>query len=232
MSKRQNASGAQLRADRPQEQEAVRTTIVGGRPPGSGQNIGEIPRGIEVLVKKAAVDPQFRTLLLEKRAEAADAIGLKLEPAETMMLAAVPTEQLETIIARTDVPDGQRRAFLGKVAAAMLAAMGLTAPGCEPPTAGIRPEEGEEPSPPKIKRREHRDGFTGGAQPEPEPEPPPEENESGGEDDGDRPGELPVTDGIRPDRPPTTKGIRPDRIPAPTGSRPDPPDAPPGAAPE
>ena len=46
------------------EQEAVRTTIVGGRPPGCGQPVGQIPRGIEVLVKKAAVDPEFKTLLL------------------------------------------------------------------------------------------------------------------------------------------------------------------------
>ena len=60
------------------ECEAVRTTIVGGRPPGSGTSIGSIPRGIEVLVKKAAVDPAFRTLLLERRGQAAEAIGLVL----------------------------------------------------------------------------------------------------------------------------------------------------------
>jgi len=39
----------------PTEQPAVRTTIVGGRPPGSGKGIGSVPRGIEVLVKKTAV---------------------------------------------------------------------------------------------------------------------------------------------------------------------------------
>jgi hypothetical protein len=39
----------QFRADRPREQEAVRMTIVGGRPSGSGQPVGDIPRGIEVL---------------------------------------------------------------------------------------------------------------------------------------------------------------------------------------
>ena len=32
---------------RPVEQEAVRTTIVGGRPPGSGKSVGAIPRGID-----------------------------------------------------------------------------------------------------------------------------------------------------------------------------------------
>ena len=66
---------------RPPEQETVRTTIVGGWPPGSGKPLGPIPRGIEVLVKKAAVDPQFRRLLLEKRGEAAKEIGLALDPA-------------------------------------------------------------------------------------------------------------------------------------------------------
>ena len=40
---------------RPLEQPAVVTTIVGGRPPGAGLPIGTVPRGIEVLVKRAAV---------------------------------------------------------------------------------------------------------------------------------------------------------------------------------
>ena len=43
--------------NRPQEKGAVRTTIVGGRPPGSGRGHGEIPRGLEILLKKAHVDP-------------------------------------------------------------------------------------------------------------------------------------------------------------------------------
>jgi len=37
------------------EQESVRTTIVGGRPPGSGKPMGGVLRGIEVLLKKAAI---------------------------------------------------------------------------------------------------------------------------------------------------------------------------------
>ncbi len=60
MSESQGKSGPQFRADLPQEQEVVRTTIVGGRPPGSGQRLGPIPRGIEVLVRKASVDPEFK----------------------------------------------------------------------------------------------------------------------------------------------------------------------------
>jgi hypothetical protein len=35
--------------EKPKEKEAVYTTIVGGRPPGCGTQVGNIPRGIEVL---------------------------------------------------------------------------------------------------------------------------------------------------------------------------------------
>jgi len=150
MAERQGISGPQFHADRPVEQEAVRTTIVGGRPPGSGKSVGQIPRGIEILVKKASIDPDFRQLLLAKRAEAADEIGLKLDPAETMMLAAVPAGQLETIIAQTSVPQEHRRAFLGKAAAAMLVPIALTAAGCK----GNRPDRPPEIEPSKEKTAE------------------------------------------------------------------------------
>jgi len=90
MSDSPRSSGPQFSADRVAEPEAVRTTIVGGRPPGSGQNVGDIPRGIEILVKKAAVDPDFKRALLSKRADSADEIGLRLEPAEVLMLRAAP----------------------------------------------------------------------------------------------------------------------------------------------
>ncbi len=119
----------------------MRTTIVGGRPPGSGTSIGAIPRGIEVLVKKAAVDPAFRTLLLERRSEAADAIALTLTPAEAAMLAAVPAGQLDAIIDAAVVPESSRRAFMGAAAAAMLAALGVTQTGC-PVVTGSRPCDG------------------------------------------------------------------------------------------
>lgn len=48
---------SEKRPEHAAEQEAVRTAIVGGRPPGSGTRVGAIPRGVEVLVKKASVDP-------------------------------------------------------------------------------------------------------------------------------------------------------------------------------
>ncbi|MDY0164939.1 MAG: hypothetical protein RBS80_00260 [Thermoguttaceae bacterium] len=149
MSDSHRVSGPQFRADRAEEQEAVRMTIVGGRPPGSGQPVGPVPRGAEILIKKAAVDPEFRTLLVERRAAAADEIGLQLDPAEAMMLAAAPAAQLEAIIERTTVPQEHRRAFLGKAAAAMLAAVGISTAGCPPATLGVRPDR-PQPAPAGI----------------------------------------------------------------------------------
>ena len=233
MHDRQEASGPQFRGDRPPEQEAVRTTIVGGRPPGSGQGIGNIPRGIEVLVKKASVDPQFRQVLLDRRAEAAGQIGLTLDPAEVMMLNAVPAEQLELIIARTTVPGKDRRAFLGTAAGAMLAALGLVATGCVPVT-GIAPDpppspdgQGEEGQP--------QDETSGGPETTGEPpaepsggQPGPGEDPIPGDDGQDR---IPVIEGIRPDRIPVPEGMRPDRIPVPEGIRPDRVPPPPEAEP-
>jgi len=179
----EGVSGPQFRANRPPvEQEAVRTTIVGGRPPGSGKPVGDIPRGIEVLVKKASVDPAFKELLLTERAGAARHIGLELTPAETLMLAAVPRTQLETIIARTSVPQEHRRAFLGHAATAMIAALGAATAGCgETASKGVRPDR---PASKGIR-----------------PDRP--------VDKGIRP-DSPVR-GIRPDQPPEETGSRPDR---------------------
>jgi hypothetical protein len=134
------------------ETEAVRTTIVGGRPPGNGAIPRLIPRGLEVLIKKAAVDPAFKKILLEKRAEAAEAIGLKLTPAEQAMLAAVPFPQLEGIIAHTRVAPKSRPLFLGYAAGVMLAALGAATAACDDPV-----------SPP----------ATLGSQPDPPPKTPP-----------------------------------------------------------
>lgn len=103
----------------------------------------QLPRGLEVLIKKAAVDRDFCALLLARRAGAAQEIGLELTPAETAMLSLIPREQLAQTIERTEVPEHSRRAFLGKAAAAMLAALGMggLATGCSSSLAkGIRPD--------------------------------------------------------------------------------------------
>ena len=110
--------------ERENEAEAVRTTIVGGRPPGSGRSNVPVPRGIEVLVKKAAVDAEFRELLLTQRGNAAASIELELDPAESAILNVIPREQLARIVDQTEVGTELRPAFLGRAAAVMLAALG------------------------------------------------------------------------------------------------------------
>lgn len=106
---------------RPEEQDAVFTTIVGGRPPGSGTKVGAIPRGVEVLVKKASVDAEFRQILLEKRGEAAQEIALELTEAEKNMLSSISAEQLEKIVENTKVEPEHQAIFLGNVGKLMLA---------------------------------------------------------------------------------------------------------------
>lgn len=109
------------KSEQREEKDAVFTTIVGGRPPGSGTRVGQIPRGVEVLVKKASVDPEFRRLLLEKRGEAASQIDLELTDAERSMLSSIPAEQLEKIIDNIKVKPEHREVFLGTVGKLMLA---------------------------------------------------------------------------------------------------------------
>ena len=127
------------------EQESVRTTIVGGRPPGAGKPLGGVPRGVEVLIKKAAVDPQFRQLLVEQRAEAAKTIGLELRPSEIAMLAGIPQAQLESVISQTRVDAKLRPILMGAAAAVMLVALGADLAGCgesaPPPPTGSRPDQ-------------------------------------------------------------------------------------------
>ena len=168
------------------EREAVRTTIVGGRPSGSGRGTGSIPRGVEVLLKKAAVDDEFRELLFEGRIRAAEAIGLELDAAESALLKAIPRDQLESIIARTLVPVEQRRVFLGRMAAPMLALLGVAVTGCpRAESAGIRPHELGTNQPPTT---------------------PPATNRL----------VSPVSDGIRPDRPAPPGTNQPPAQPQPT----------------
>ena len=80
-----------------------------------------LPRGIEILIKKASVDEEFRELLLDDPNKAAMSIELELQPVEQAMLQTFPKEHLATVIDKTEVPELHRRAFLVGTAAAMLA---------------------------------------------------------------------------------------------------------------
>jgi hypothetical protein len=107
----------------PQEKPAVKTTIVGGRPPGCGKETENIPRGIEVLIKKASVDEAFRKILLVDRERAADKLGLFLTAAEETMLRVISESMLDKMIKTTKVHPNIRPAFMGYAAAVMLAAL-------------------------------------------------------------------------------------------------------------
>ena len=204
----------------PEEKEAVRTTIVGGRPPGSGKATGEVPQGIELLVKKAAVDGAFRRRLLEARAGAARDISLALSPSEAAMLDGVPAAQLEAIIARTRVSRKVVPALLGHSAAAMLVALSAVAvvtDGCgsdEAVSRGGRPDRPEQAV--QSVERESSSPATTSA---------------------DTPTPPAVSKGLQPDKPappPAPQGIRPDAPPPKVEAAPDvePPEEPAPAEPE
>jgi hypothetical protein len=107
--------------------------------------INSIPHSIEVLIKKASVDQEFRQLLLEKRADAAKEIDLELSPTEAEMLAGIPREQLDKIIDNTKVPPEQKPVFLSSFGKIMLATVvaGVVVVGLLTPSLGhtLTPEQ-------------------------------------------------------------------------------------------
>ncbi|HAE38841.1 MAG TPA: hypothetical protein DCG57_09410 [Candidatus Riflebacteria bacterium] len=105
-------------ADRPDEQGH---TIVGGRPQAPRSMRTDIPRGLEILVKRAAIDANFKSQLLEKRDRIAEELQLPLDPSEKAMLAGIPADHLEKMIRATEVPAAQHNLLAKGTAAAMLA---------------------------------------------------------------------------------------------------------------
>lgn len=115
-------------------------TIVGvGTPAGSSVNKRALV-GIEVLLKKAKVDDEFRAILLEQRSKAALIISLDLDVSEKAVIDCVPREQLSSMIERTEINAEQIPVFKKYAAALMLAALGAglitTLDGCA--SKGIR----------------------------------------------------------------------------------------------
>ena len=189
-------------SNRPEEQDAVYTTIVGGRPPGCGTKVGNVPRGIEILVKKASVDPAFKQRLITDRTEAANDIELELNPAEAMMLQAIPAAQLETIISQTTVPEQQKSAFLGKIAATMLLALGIGLSGCsdtpvKSASKGVQPDR-----PKKSAVKKADDPKPDGEGDDKAANEKPSTNDRSGQDGAiEKPDRIPMTKGSRPDSP-------------------------------
>lgn len=160
-----------------------------------------VPRGIEVLVKKASVDPDFKALLLRDPLAAAASIGLDLSGTEQAMVLAMDSAQLERIVGNTRVPASQRAAFLGKVAGVMLLALGTTLlGGCPAPTpapTGIRPDD-ERKMEKKAEDQKKKD-EAGKKDEKAEKEEKPATPAAG---EKEPPADEPKTRGIRPDRPP------------------------------
>lgn len=96
-------------------------TIVGGRPAAPRSIRNDIPRGLELLIKKASVDPDFKRELLSKKEKLVGEMNLPLDESEKAMLACVPVGHLEKMIEATQVPAAQRKALAGGSAAAMFA---------------------------------------------------------------------------------------------------------------
>ncbi len=94
-------------------------TIVGGRPDDTNGRRSS-PHGIEILLKKAKVDSEFRDLLLEDPLSAASSIDLELSESERRILASTSKKLLNTMILKTFVPRHHVRSFLTKKAPALL----------------------------------------------------------------------------------------------------------------
>ena len=131
----------------------VRTTIVGGRPPGDDAVV-PVPMGIERVLRKAAADQRFRARLMSDRTGALERSGLELSDSERAILLAIPAEHLQAMIAQLAPRDPARRSLFRRLAAAAgIALFGATTQtGCPltqtrgedasipEGTEGIRPE--------------------------------------------------------------------------------------------
>jgi hypothetical protein len=196
-------------------------STVGGQPQGNQRELPPIPSGIEQLLAMAAVDERFARALQEDRASAVDASGVDLGSTEAGILSAIDDATLERMVAGigATMPEQDRRAFLGRSAAALVALVGAgSSASCQCPATvvkGVRPDRPPEPgaAPPEPKDPE-----------EPASQPTNTNTETKAEPASapTRPiGGLTIQDtkpqrGVRPDRPrPSrpmpTKGIRPKR---------------------
>jgi len=101
--------------------------------PRGEKTVGGVPHGVEALLIEASIDPEFRKLLLQSRADAGKKIGLDLTPAEAAMLNGIPEAQLELAIRQTRVSKKLRAQRRKRVAGVALAALGVGAMklGCD-----------------------------------------------------------------------------------------------------
>ncbi|MBM4036591.1 MAG: hypothetical protein FJ291_33050 [Planctomycetes bacterium] len=112
--------GNETKNPRAAEEQALRTVAA---PAGR-------PRGTEILLIEASIDPKFRELLLKERAEAAKSIGVKLSAVEAALLNDVPEEHLRKVIAQAAASKKLRSETRRKAAKVALAALGAGAFAC------------------------------------------------------------------------------------------------------
>jgi len=107
--------------------EEKRRTIVGGRSRGN-RLLGNFPRSIEILLKKAKVDEAFRECVLRDPLAAAASIELELSEQEIITLKNIPQSMLITIIENTPVPKQYVTTFrTAQKAAVLVLLLGTTA---------------------------------------------------------------------------------------------------------
>jgi hypothetical protein len=114
-----------------------------GAPSGNWFSRMSVPVGIEVLVKKAAVDSVFRRLLFRHRGSVAASIGIQLDPAEFAMLKDIPEQQLAQIVRQATVPPEHVALFHGDFGPAMLAAVRAGIESSKITTLGSSPDRPE-----------------------------------------------------------------------------------------
>lgn len=212
--------------EEPGENQSPRTTIVGGRPPESRDDVPPVPTGIQKLLRLAGEDEAFRAIFLERRAAVAEAAGVTLSASEKAILSAVGARQLEAMIQRVPPTPRDRRQFLRQTAASAVVLLGGAAlsesvsgckqqsgPGPAASSTGDTPAPGPFAEPPpddEPTRPDHNPMYSeGGAAPD-EPPPRPDHNHMapGGvrpDLDAGVPEPAEPTRGIRPDIPPMRK---------------------------
>jgi hypothetical protein len=92
-----------------------RITIVGGRPPAE-EAARALPRGIDQVLARAALDHRFRERLNTDRVGALDSSGVSLSPAERGILLATSAEQLEAMVEGVARNLVDRRGWFARVA--------------------------------------------------------------------------------------------------------------------
>jgi hypothetical protein len=95
-------------------------TIVGGRA-GARDGSGGYPRGIEVLLKKAKVDAEFREQFLKEPLAVAAGLELDLLESEKKLLASATASTLRLLVNRTFVPKHHVPTFMSRNVPAMVA---------------------------------------------------------------------------------------------------------------